>query len=183
MPNSPINTVHHVQEPEPEVESNYASSESLDPDHSADDNDEPTISFLDMTDDDEIMESHTEPVQETVKRLTFEAKKYNSFTSLFYLTSLIQFMNLWEKYQQNAKIKVPMQKASYVIAVSIRKGPYMARKIRTRHNYVARFHTLPPIGKGRHHAYPSLLNNERIVAAVHWYLTVLADGEVSVNRT
>ena len=49
--------------------------------------------------------------------------------------------------------------------------------------YIKHYHTLPPKGKGVHYTYPTLLNNELIMVAVCQYLTVLADGKVSLNRT
>ena len=141
----------------------------------------PVVDFLDTAeDDDDAAEIQNEPVLEAIKRLILEAKKYKSFTSLFYLNMLVQFVELWTKYQQNPRIKGPMCRASHAIAISISKGPYMARKIHSLYSYVERFRALPPISKGKHHAYPTLLNNERIAAAVRRYLTVLADGEVSV---
>ncbi|KAG8213188.1 hypothetical protein J3R82DRAFT_11644 [Butyriboletus roseoflavus] len=79
-----------------------------------------------MTNDNDEKGSHTEPVLEMIKRLTLEAKKYKSFTLLFYLNSLIQFIDLWEKYWWNPKINQSMQKASCIIAVSVGKGLYMA---------------------------------------------------------
>jgi len=72
-----------------------------------------------------------------------------------------------------------MIKASHTIAVSIGKGPYMARKIRALYRHVAHFQTLPPTNVRKHHAHPSLLNNEQIAQAIRQYLTVLHDGEVS----
>jgi len=61
------------------------------------DNLAPTI-FLDTTEDDnDITESIS--VLETVKKLTIEARKYKSFTSLFHLNSLKQFIELWEQYK------------------------------------------------------------------------------------
>jgi hypothetical protein len=69
-------------------------------------------------------------------------------------------------------------RASHAVAISIGKGPYFARKVRMLHNYVEKFHTLPPMSAGKHHAHPSLLNNEHIAQAVRRYLTVLANGEV-----
>ena len=64
------------------------------------------------------------------------------------------------------------------MAISIVKGPYFAHKVRMLHNYVENFCTLPPMNAGKHHAHPSLLNNEHIAQVVRCYLTVLADGEV-----
>ena len=100
----------------------------------------PVVDFLDTAeDDDDAAEIQNEPVLEAIKRLILEAKKYKSFTSLFYLNMLVQFVELWTKYQQNPRIKGPMCRASHAIAISISKGPYMARKIRSLYNYVERF--------------------------------------------
>jgi len=135
-------------------------------------------SFLDMTTDEDDT-SNLEPVLDMIKTLIMSAKKFKSFTSLFYLNSLKQFIELFEKYQKNPRIKAPMCKESRTMAVSIGKGPYMVWKIHTLYRYVSQFQTLPPISKGKHHTFPSLLNNKRIAPAVRQYLTVLANGEVS----
>jgi hypothetical protein len=134
---------------------------------------------LDTTADDDDDISEPPPIIDIVKTLIGEAKKFKSFTSLMHLHALKQFIELWEKYKHMPRVRAPMMKASHTIAVSIGKGPYMARKLRTLYKYVAKFHTLPPMSAGKHHAHPSLLNNERIAQAVRRYLTVLADGEVS----
>jgi hypothetical protein len=99
----------------------------------------PLVSFLDMTGDDNSAESNTDPVLETIRKLMVDAKKYKSFTSLFYLNTLKQFIELWGTYQCNPKIRAPMCKASHAVATSIGKGPYMARKIRALYRYVVKF--------------------------------------------
>jgi hypothetical protein len=144
------------------------------------DHDVSTLSFLDMTHED-IDDRHIESVLDTIKRLTVDAKKYKSFKSLFHLNALEQFVELWEKYQHNPKIKGPKMKASHTIAISVGRGQYFARKLRSMYTYVEHYRMLPPEGKEKHHAYPTLLNDEQIAAAVRRYLTVLADGEVSIN--
>ena len=88
--------------------------------------DAPATSFLDVTEDDNDVTIKSISVLETVKELIVGAKKYKSFISLFYLTSLKQFIDLWEKYKRNPQVKAPMIKASRVIASSVGKGPYMA---------------------------------------------------------
>ncbi|KAF8548284.1 hypothetical protein OG21DRAFT_1526603, partial [Imleria badia] len=140
--------------------------------------DSSTLSFLDMTHEDG-EDGHTESVLDTIKRLTVDAKKYKSFKSLFHLNALEQFVEMWGKYQHNLKIKGPKRKASHTIAISIRRGQYFARKLHSMYTYVERYCTLPPEGQGKRHAYPTLLNDERIAAAVRRYLIVLADGEVN----
>ena len=138
----------------------------------------PAATFLDVTEDDDDAVVESVSVLETVKKLIIDAKKYKLFTSLFYLTSLKQFIDLWEKYKQNPQIRAPTIKASHVITISVGKGPYMARKIRSLYRYVACFRTLPLINASKHYSHPSLLNNKRIVQAVRRYLTVLSDGTV-----
>ena len=79
------------------------------------------VSFLDTTtEDDDRLESVT--VLKTVKKLIADAKRFKSFTLLFYLNSLKQFIELWLKYQQNPQIKALMSKASHTIAVAVGKG-------------------------------------------------------------
>jgi hypothetical protein len=75
-------------------------------------------------------------------------------------------------------IKNPSTRASEAIATSVGKGPYFAKKIQHLTVYIRQFHTLPPTGSGKHHAHPSLLNDERVAQAVRRYLTVVAIGEV-----
>ncbi|KAI6146736.1 hypothetical protein BKA82DRAFT_10201 [Pisolithus tinctorius] len=83
------------------------------------------VAFLDMTaEDNDRLESV--PVLETVKKLIVDAKRFKSFTSLFYLDSLKQVIELWTKYQQNSQIKAPMGKASHTISAAVGKGLYMA---------------------------------------------------------
>ncbi|KIK79518.1 hypothetical protein PAXRUDRAFT_161140, partial [Paxillus rubicundulus Ve08.2h10] len=84
-----------------------------------------TVMFLDTTEDDnDSPESVT--VLETVKRLVVDAKKFKSFTSLFHLNALKQFIELWEKYQHNPRIRAPMLRASHCVTTSVGKGPYLA---------------------------------------------------------
>ncbi|KAF8139716.1 hypothetical protein EV363DRAFT_1392657 [Boletus edulis] len=198
MPNTPIcDTVLSNNQPKPtkstvppihlnnsDDKSNKSANQESDPCSNLLNNDinktnSPLTSFLDTMGDDEVTESNTELVLETVNKLLEQAKKYKSFISIVYLNSLKQFINLNTKYQANPKIKWPMQKASCAIAASIGKGPYTACKICALYRYISRFRTLPPTNKGNHHAHPTLLNNERIASAVRWYLTVLANGEIT----
>jgi hypothetical protein len=99
-------------------------------------------------------------------------------TSLVHFHAVKSFLELQEKYRKSPRIKNPVTRASHVVAVSIGKGPYFARKVQALHNYIQKFRTLPPTNAGKHHAHPSLLNNERMAQAVCRYLTVLANGEV-----
>ena len=69
-------------------------------------------------------------------------------------------------------------RASDTIARSVGKGPYFAHQIQHLSLYIRRFHTLPPTTKGKHHAHPSLLNNECVAHGVRHYLTILSNGEV-----
>ncbi|KIK97262.1 hypothetical protein PAXRUDRAFT_24716 [Paxillus rubicundulus Ve08.2h10] len=91
---------------------------------------------------------------------------------------LKQFIELWEKYQHNPRIKPPMLRASHCVATSVGKGPCLAQMICALYEYVSCFRTLPPISWGKHHAHPSLLNNEQIAQAMCHYLKVLTDGKI-----
>jgi len=98
------------------------------PTHTADGLEPLPTSFLDMiTDEDDTSDS--DHVLNMIKTLIMSAKKFKSFTSLFYFNSLKQFIELFKKYQKNPRIKAPMCKASRTVAVSIGKGPYMAQKM------------------------------------------------------
>lgn len=118
-----------------------------------------------------------------LKKLIDEAMKYMAYTPLMHLHAVKRFVELWEFYKRHPKVKAPMRQASILVARSIGKGKYFARKIGTLYKYIKQFHTLPPVNSGKHHAHPSLLNNEGIKHAVRRYLTILTNGEVSDSFT
>lgn len=138
------------------------------------------IAFLAPAADEEEVPEH-EPIQHIVARLKADATKYMSFASLFLLCTVEKYLTLLDRYTQNPKIKAPVKKASETVAHSVGRGKYFARKIRTLRRYIMRFKTLPPTNSGKHHAHPSLLNNECVAQAVRRYLTILANGEVMPN--
>ncbi|KAI9463743.1 hypothetical protein HD554DRAFT_2040926 [Boletus coccyginus] len=182
--NSPMVIALNVLESDPEIENSKSGEDVHDifpiQDHTDADNhrDTSAVLFLDVTDED-VNDEHMESILNTIKRLTADAKKYKSFELLFHLNTLEQFIEIWKKYQHNPKIKGPKRNMSRTIAISIRRGQYFAWRLCSMYTYVEHYHTLPPKGKGKHHAYPTLLNNEQIAAAVHQYLTVLANGELT----
>ncbi|KZT03152.1 uncharacterized protein LAESUDRAFT_738373 [Laetiporus sulphureus 93-53] len=137
----------------------------------------PTV-FLDPTADEEDVPEDV-PIMEIVKMLVNEVKKSGSYTSLTHLCAIKQYIELYHKYKAATRVKNPSTRASIAVARAVSKGPYFARKIRSLYCYIKRFHTLPPITAGKHHAHPTLLNNERMAQAVRHYLTVLADGEIT----
>ncbi|KAG6863728.1 hypothetical protein C0991_003653, partial [Blastosporella zonata] len=114
-----------------------------------------------------------------VKQLIVAAKRHKSFGALFKLQAVQKYLELVLKYLNNPKIKNPRTRASKAVARAIGKGPYFARQIRHLKLYIEQFRTLPPTNSGKHHAHPSLLNNERVRHGVCQYLTVVALGEVS----
>lgn len=136
--------------------------------------------FLDPTADDEYQPLQI-PVGTTVTELIKEAKKHQSFGALFKLHAVRNYLELLERYRRIPNIKNPATRASIAVAKSVGKGPYFAKNIRHLVIYIDRFHTLPPARSGKHHAHPSLLNNERISQAVRRYLTVQEIGEVKVS--
>jgi hypothetical protein len=156
-----------VQDTAPTSNINPRSSEPLNP-----------TDFLDPTADDED-EAQRPAVGDVVKSLINEAKKHQSFAALFKLNAVKTYLEVLERYRRVPNIKNPVTRAGLVVAKSVGKGPYFARRIRKLVTYVDRFHTLPPNGSGKHHAHPSLLNNERIYQAVRRYLAVQEVGEVS----
>jgi hypothetical protein len=139
------------------------------------------VEFLDPTADDED-EFARPPVGQVINSLIAEAKKHHSFSALFKLQALKNYLELHAQYHINPKITNLATRASLAIAKSVSKGPYFARKICQLVIYVDKFHTLPPTGSGKHHAHPSLLNNERVYQAVRRFLAVQEDGEVSQSR-
>jgi hypothetical protein len=98
---------------------------------------------------------------------------------LFKLQAFKNYLELLAKYRINLKITNLATRASLAIAKSVGKGPYFAQNIRQLVIYVDKFHTLPPTDSGKHHAHPSLLNNECVYQAVHQFLTIQENGEVS----
>ncbi|KAI6138250.1 hypothetical protein BKA82DRAFT_4021275 [Pisolithus tinctorius] len=69
--------------------------------------------FLDVTEDDNDS-AESISVMGCINKLMADAKKYKSFTSLFHLSSLKHFINLWDKYKQNPRIKAPMAIRRYL---------------------------------------------------------------------
>ena len=84
------------------------------------------------------------------------------------------------KYSCNPKIRNPRTRASQAITKGVGRGPYFAKQIWHLTLYIERFQTLPPPNADKHQAHPLLLNNERVLHAVHCYLTVIAVGKVSI---
>ncbi|KIJ46711.1 hypothetical protein M422DRAFT_249876 [Sphaerobolus stellatus SS14] len=138
----------------------------------------PTAVWLDPTADDEAEPVET-PVSVIVEKLISEAKKFKSFGSLMHLHAVKSFIQLRDGYKNNLKVLNPVTQASITVAKSIGKGLYFARKIRKLFTYIQHFKTLPPINSGKHHAHPTLLNNERILQAVRRYLSIVANGEIT----
>lgn len=134
--------------------------------------------FLNPSNDDDD-QGLTVPLRVILKRLISEAKKFKSFSSLLHIHAIEKFLNLKDSYTRNPKIKNPTMRASLKVAQMLSKGPYFARKIRRLARYIEKFETLPPVSSGKHHAHPSLLNNEQIQRAVRRYLSVLANGEIT----
>lgn len=135
------------------------------------------LEWLDVTVDDEC-EPEKQTTREIIVKLIKEVKIHKSFPALFKLEAVKNFLDLLEKYKLNPHIQNPRERASAVIAKSVGRGPYFARQIRHLSLYIGRFHALPTTGSGKHHAHPSLLNDERIAQAVRRYLTVVSLGEV-----
>jgi hypothetical protein len=138
----------------------------------------PAVSFLNPTADDEFGPEHI-PTGTLVAGLIKDATKHKAFGALFKLHAVRNYLELHERYKLIPNIKNPTMRASLVVAKSVGKGPYLARQIRHLIIYINKFHTLPPSRAGKHHAHPSLLNNERVYQAVRRYLTVQEAGMVS----
>ena len=138
----------------------------------------PAVSFLSPTADDEIGPEHV-PTGTLVAGLIKDATKHKAFSALFKLHAVRNYLELCECYRLIPNIKNPAMRASLVVAKSVGKGPYLARQIQHLVIYINKFHTLPPSRAGKHHAHPSLLNNEQVYQAVRRYLTVQEAGMVS----
>lgn len=175
-----------VSLPSPAVATNSLSSDTTDPELSSDNNlsnnnTEPVpnpVSFLDPTADDEF-EPASISIGTLVAGLIKDATKHKAFGALFKLHAVRNYLELYERYRRIPNIKNPAMRASLTVAKSVGKGPYLARQIRHLVIYISKFHTLPPSRAGKHHAHPSLLNNERVYQAVRRFLTVQEAGKVS----
>ena len=122
-------------------------------------------SFLDPTADDEFEPIHI-PIGTVVSGLIKDATKHKSFGALFKLHAVRNYLELHKCYRLNPNIKNPAMRASLAVARSVGKGPYLAHQIRHLVIYINKFHTIPPSCASKHHAHPSLLNNERVYQAV-----------------
>lgn len=137
--------------------------------------------WLDMTSDNEMDDDESDngpQIGDILKKLIRSARRHKSFSALYKLEAVKNYLELKLKYSLNPKVKNPRTRASLAVAKSVGKGPYFARKLRHLALYIQKFHTLPPTNSGNHHAHPSLLDNEQVAHAVRRYLTVVADGEV-----
>ncbi|KAG2093316.1 uncharacterized protein F5147DRAFT_657455 [Suillus discolor] len=138
-------------------------------------------SFLDPTADDELDPPHI-PIGKVIKGLIKDTTKYKSFSAQFKLHAIRNYLELFERYRQIPNIKNPAIQASLAIAKSVGKGPYLACMIRRLVVYIHRFKTLPPSRAGKHHAHPSLLNNERVYQAVRRFLTIQEAGKITPHK-
>jgi hypothetical protein len=179
------NSIHDVVTPEPnpsyqdEIDGNSASrpQSELNAELNREEEAIPVNDLL-CTLDDVTIEMRP-PVTAIVARLIKEAKQHKSFSALFKLEAVKKYIELYHKYAQNPRVNNPRTQASDKVATAVGKGKYFSRKIRHLAIYIKKFHTLPPTSAGKHHAHPSLLNNELVAHAVRRYLTVTAAGEVS----
>lgn len=135
---------------------------------------------LDINEDDnDLPPGPPVPLEDIVASLLKDAQRHKAFTPMFKLTAVKNFLALREKFRRVPKIKNPAMRASLSVAKSVSKGVYLAKQIRHLALYISRFKCLPPSGSGRHHAHPSLLNDERIFQAVRRYLTLTDIEKVS----
>jgi len=138
----------------------------------------PAVSFLNPTADDEFGPECV-PTGTLVAGLIKDATKHKAFGALFKLHAVRNYLELCERYRLVPNIKNPAMRASLVVAKSVGKGPYLAHQIRHLVIYINKFRTLPPSRAGKHHAHPSLLNNEQVYQAVRRYLMVQEAGMAS----
>ncbi|TFK29060.1 hypothetical protein FA15DRAFT_678128 [Coprinopsis marcescibilis] len=122
------------------------------------------------------------PLHVVLMRLLQLMKKHKSYSALLKLESVKNYLWLKADYTQNPWVRNPATRASLAVARAIGKGPAFAWKIRELMLYIDRFHTLPPSKAGKHHAHPSLLNNEQVFHTVRKFLTVQCAGEVTPRK-
>ena len=115
--------------------------------------------WLEMTSDDELDDS-APSVGEIVNKLLKSARRHKSFIALYKLQAVKNYLELTLKYLRTPHVKNPRTQASLAVTTAVGKGPYFAHKISHLALYIEKFHTLPPTNSGKHHAHPSLLNNE-----------------------
>ncbi|KAG6855293.1 hypothetical protein H0H87_005366, partial [Tephrocybe sp. NHM501043] len=141
----------------------------------------PVHKLLDITVEDDIedldLQSPWLSVNVVVEQLLKDAKQHQAFHPWYQLEAVKAYLKLCIKFDHNPKILKPWNRASLAVAKSVGKGPYFAKKIRHLAIYIDLFHTLPPMGSGKHHAHPLLLNDEHIIKAVCHYLTVIPLGD------
>ncbi|KAG6860415.1 hypothetical protein C0995_011409 [Termitomyces sp. Mi166 len=116
--------------------------------------DVPIEDWLNITVDDEIEDSWP-GVEMVVEKLLKGAQHHKSHGVIFKLQAIKEHFALCAKFFKNPSIKNPQTQTSMCMAKGVGKG------------------------SGKHHAHPSLLNDEHVAQAVRQYLTVVAIGEVN----
>ena len=98
------------------------------------------------------------PTDTVVAGLIKDATKHKAFGALFKPHDVWNYLELCEHYRL-----IPKYQESYnaIQSHSCKVwGPYLAHQIQHLVIYIKKFRTLPPSRAGKHHAHPSLLNNE-----------------------
>ncbi|KAG6885412.1 hypothetical protein C0995_009294 [Termitomyces sp. Mi166 len=143
----------------------------------------PVEELLDITVDDEFDSetSRAQPrIEGLVEQLLKDAKQHKSYGAVFKLQAVKNYFGLCKKFSANPKIKNPQTQAAFAVAKGVGKGAYFARQVAHLIRYMEHFHVLPSLGSGKHHAHPSILNDERVAQAVRRYLTVMPLGENNI---
>ena len=97
------------------------------------------------------------------------AHAFKAFTNL---TAGLQYVKLWEHYEQNPRCTRPCMSASLAIARRCGKanGVYFAQQICANELFLLKHHWLPPSKKDGLHGQMTLLDNESVVLGVRRYL-------------
>ncbi|KAJ3538746.1 hypothetical protein NMY22_g5037 [Coprinellus aureogranulatus] len=127
--------------------------------------------------------NHTRPhISAVLFKLILAARRHKSYSALMKLEAVKHYLELKAKYRRMPAIRNPCTRASLCVAKAVGKGAAFARKVRELALYIDRFHTLPPSNAGKHHAHPSLLNDERVFHAVRRFLAATAAGEITPHK-
>jgi hypothetical protein len=133
-------------------------------------------------DEDDDLSEEAPTIVDIVGHCLKAVKKINTpraFKALMRLTTVIQYVELRDRYQKNLRCREPCVNASLAVARRVGKGPYFARQIRSDERYLLCHHRLPPSKKEGLHGHFTLLDNESVVLGVRKYLAAQALGSIT----
>ena len=108
------------------------------------------------------------------------ARAFKAFTNLM---AVLQYVKLWERYEQNPRCTRPCMSASLAIAQRCGKanGVYFAQQIHANKLYLLKHCRLPPSKKDGLHGQITLLDNKSVVLGVRRYLAAQSLSTITVQ--